>query len=78
MLTARMTGEFPGSPISARIEEAAKTDIVLVAVRWVDLERALGDLPAWDGRIVIDATDPVVFLDPDSPDAKDPNNPLAA
>ena len=59
-------------------KEAASADIVLVAVRWVDLERALGGLPAWGGRIVIDATNPVAFLDPNSPDAKDPNNPLAA
>jgi len=59
-------------------KEAASADIVLVAVRWVDLEKALGDLPAWNGRIVIDGTNPVAFLDPDSPDAKDPNNPLAA
>ena len=58
--------------------EAASADIVLVAVRWVDLETALGSLPAWNGRIVIDGTNPVAFLDPDSPDAKDPNNPLAA
>jgi len=60
------------------VEEAAKADIVLVALRWVDVERALGSLPAWNGRIVIDATNPVAFLDPDSPDAKDPGNPLAA
>jgi hypothetical protein len=43
-------------------------------VRWVDLEKALGGLPAWNGSIVIDGTNPV---DPDSPDAKDPSNPLA-
>jgi predicted dinucleotide-binding enzyme len=49
-----------------------------VAVRWVDLEKALGSLPAWNGRIVIDATNPVAFLDPNSAEAKDPNNPLAA
>src|SRR6266404_6372264 len=60
------------------VEEAASADIVLVAVRWVDLGKALGGLPAWNGRIVIDGTNPVQFLDPDSPDAKDPNNPLAA
>ena len=58
--------------------EAASADIVLVAVRWVDLEKALGGLPVWDGRIVIDGTNPVAFLDPNSPYAKDPNNPLAA
>ena len=28
--------------------------------------------------IVVDATNPVEFLDPNSPDAKDPSNPLAA
>jgi len=59
------------------VEEAASADIVLVAVRWVDLERALGSLPAWNGRIAIDGTNPVAFLAPDSPDAKDPSNPLA-
>lgn len=58
--------------------EAASADIVLVAVRWVDLEKALSGLPAWNGRIVIDGTNPVAFLDPDSAEARDPSNPLAA
>ncbi|PTT82629.1 NADP oxidoreductase, partial [Pelomonas sp. HMWF004] len=35
-------------------------------------------LPAWNGRIVIDGTNPVEFIDPASPDANDPTNPLAA
>ena len=59
-------------------EEAAGADVVLVAVRWVDLAKALSGLPAWNGRIVIDANNAVEFLDPDSADAKDPGNPLAA
>lgn len=29
-------------------------------------------------RIVVDATNPVLFLEPDSPDRKDRTNPLAA
>ena len=58
--------------------EAASADVVLVAVRWVDLEQALGGLPAWGGRVVIDATNAIEFLDPDSAAAKDPSNPLAA
>lgn len=58
--------------------EAASADLVLVAVRWADLGQALGGLQAWNGRIVIDGTNPVEFIDPDSPDAKDPSNPLAA
>jgi predicted dinucleotide-binding enzyme len=68
-----------GSSIKAgTIEEAAGSDIVLVAVRWVDLEKALGGLPAWNRRIVVDATNAVEFLEPNSPDRKDPTNPLAA
>ena len=65
--------------IKARtVEETANANIVLVALRWVDRPKALGGLPAWSGRIVIDATNPVAFLDPNSPDAKDPRDPLAA
>ena len=68
-----------GSTITAgTIEQAASADIVLVAVPWVALESLLGNLPAWNNRIVIDGTNPVLFLDPNSPDAKDPSNPLAA
>ena len=75
---ASLVGELGPSIKAGTVEEAASADIVLVAVRWVDLERALGGLPAWNGRIVIDGTNPVAFLDPDSPDAKDSSNPLAA
>ncbi len=59
-------------------EEAAAADVVVVAVRWVDVERVLSPLPPWNNRIVIDATNPVAFLEPNSPDANDPSNPLAA
>ncbi|MES2041181.1 MAG: NAD(P)-binding domain-containing protein [Pseudomonadota bacterium] len=61
------------------VEEAASADMVLIAVRWIDAEKVLGSLPAWNGRIVIDGTNPVEFFDPaTSPDANDPSNPLAA
>ena len=73
-----LVGELRPSIKAGTTKEAASADIVLVAVRWVDLEKALGGLPAWNSRIVIDATNPVAFLDPNSPDAKDPDNPLAA
>ena len=59
-------------------EVAASADIVIVAVRWADAEKVLRKLPAWDGRIVIDGTNPVLFLEPGSPETKDPSNPLAA
>src|SRR5882762_3224076 len=75
---AGLVKELGPSIKAGTVKEAASADIVLVAVRWVDLEKALGGLPAWNGRIVIDGTNPVAFLDPDSTEAKDPNNPLAA
>jgi predicted dinucleotide-binding enzyme len=63
-------------PVS--VADAALADTVLIALRWVDLESALRPLPAWNGRIVIDGTNPVAFLEPNSPEARDPQNPLAA
>ena len=75
---APLVKELGPSIRAVTVQEAAAADIVLVAVRWVDIGTALGGLPVWNGRIVIDATNPVEFLEPDSPEAKDPSNPLAA
>jgi predicted dinucleotide-binding enzyme len=41
-------------------QEAAQADVVVLAVPWEQLRAALSDLPAWNGRILIDATNPVV------------------
>src|SRR3954470_21499704 len=40
--------------------EAAQADVVFLSVRWEDVPGALADLPAWVGRILIDATNPVL------------------
>lgn len=75
---ASLIAELGVSIKAGTVEEAASADIVFAALRWTDAERVLSTLPAWNGRIVIDGTNPVEFLDPDSPDANDPANPLAA
>jgi hypothetical protein len=41
-------------------QEAARADVVFISVGWEQVRAALADLPAWDGRILIDATNPVV------------------
>jgi hypothetical protein len=41
-------------------QEAALADLVLVAVPWNRLPEALSGLPAWNERIVIDATNPLI------------------
>ncbi len=75
---AKLVQELGPTIKAGTTEEAAKADVVVLAVRWVDLKQALGGLPAWNGRIVVDATNPVEWIDPNSPDASDPSNPLAA
>lgn len=42
-------------------EQAAAASIVVVAVNWARISDALADLPAWNGRIVIDANNPVLL-----------------
>ena len=75
---AALVAETGPNITAGTVAEAAAADIVFAAIRWEDAERVLGALPAWNGRIVVDGTNPVAFLDPDSEDAKDPTNPLAA
>jgi predicted dinucleotide-binding enzyme len=40
-------------------EQAARAGIVFVAVNWTKLPAALGGLPDWGSRIVIDANNPI-------------------
>jgi predicted dinucleotide-binding enzyme len=75
---AALVEELGPSIKAGSVEEAAQADIVFAAVRWTDVEKVFSALPAWNGRIVVDGTNPVEFLDPNSPDASDPSNPLAA
>jgi predicted dinucleotide-binding enzyme len=75
---AGLVKELGPSIKAGTTEDAAKADVVIIAIRWADLKRVFGGLPAWKGRVVIDATNPVVWIDPNSPDANDPSNPLAA
>lgn len=75
---AKLVVELGPQINAVTIEEAAKADIVFLALRWADAQKVLGELPDWNGRIVVDGMNPVAWIDPNSSDAKDPNNPLAA
>lgn len=41
-------------------QQAAQADVVVLSVNWPHVPAALSDLPAWNGRILIDATNPVL------------------
>ncbi|MDB5801844.1 MAG: oxidoreductase [Rhodocyclales bacterium] len=49
----------PRTSVATR-EQAAQADVVMLAVPWLQVEAALSGLPPWKGRILIDATNPVV------------------
>lgn len=75
---AALVSEVGPSIKAGTVAEAARADIVIVAVRFEALETALAGLPKWNNRIVVDSTNAVAFLEPGSPEAQDPTNPLAA
>jgi 8-hydroxy-5-deazaflavin:NADPH oxidoreductase len=47
------------------LADAASADMVVLAVPWPEAERALADAPAWNGRILVDATNPFVSYKPE-------------
>jgi len=56
--------ELGSGASAATDEEAASLDYVLLAVPWKDVEAALRDLPEWNGRVLIDATNPFAETSP--------------
>src|SRR5262249_2201759 len=49
---------------AASVADAASLDYVLLAVPWPDVESVLKSLPAWNGRVLIDATNPFIETTP--------------
>ena len=63
--TLRRAVEKLGTSASAvPVRVAAAADIVVLAVPWSDVEQALAGLPAWQGRILVDATNPFLGTAP--------------
>ena len=54
-----LTGELGPSITAGTREQSAKADIVFIAVNWTKLPAALAGLPDWNGRIVVDANNPI-------------------
>jgi hypothetical protein len=47
---------FGANASAGTVAEAARADIVILAVGWEQVPAAVKDVPDWNGRIVIDAT----------------------
>jgi 8-hydroxy-5-deazaflavin:NADPH oxidoreductase len=62
--TLRQLAQELGSGITpVTVQEAAQADIVMIAVRSNQLRAALADLPDWNSRIVLDATNGLITRD---------------
>jgi predicted dinucleotide-binding enzyme len=55
---AGKVAELGDGASAATVEKAASLDYVLLAVPWPNIEDALRGLPTWNGRVLIDATNP--------------------
>jgi predicted dinucleotide-binding enzyme len=56
---AALVRELGPSITAGTREEAARADLVFVAVNWSKLPAALAGLPEWGGRVVVDANNPI-------------------
>jgi predicted dinucleotide-binding enzyme len=61
---AEVVAELGNGASAATVAEAASLDYVLFAVPWPNVEGALRGLPAWNGRVLIDATNPFTAYSP--------------
>lgn len=55
---ARIADAIPGDVRPASVAEAAASDLVVLAVPWPAVADVLADLPGWQGRVLVDATNP--------------------
>jgi len=53
---AELVGRLGANASAGTVAEAARADLVILAVGWDQVPKAVQDVPDWDGRIVIDAT----------------------
>jgi predicted dinucleotide-binding enzyme len=56
---AALTAELGPRITAVTVEEAARADVVFIAVQWSRIADAVRELPAWNGRIVIDANNAI-------------------
>ena len=61
---ADLVAELGPLASAATPAEAASADLVVLAVPWTKIAESVHDLPAWDGRVVVDATNQFVSVTP--------------
>jgi len=54
------TDELGSNAKASTVGEVARLQLVVVAIPWTDLSEAMGALPDWSGRVVIDANNHII------------------
>jgi len=57
-----------GNVKAGSVHDAAKAEVIFLAVPWKHLEQAVSGVSSWEGRIVIDPTNPIIMPDFQLPD----------
>lgn len=58
---AGLVRQLGGKARAGTRQEAAAADVVVLSVPWEQVPGSLSGLPAWNGRLLIDATNPVLL-----------------
>ena len=58
-----LVSELGTNARASTTHEAARLNIVFVAIPWTELSGAMNELPPWEGRIVIDANNHILGFD---------------
>lgn len=61
---SRVAAQLGAGASAASAREAALADMVLLAVPWLKVKATLATLLPWDGRILVDATNPFLQITP--------------
>ena len=67
---AQLVAKLGNGARAVTMDEAAKAPIVVLAIPWPKVEAALGKLPDWGGRILVDATNHFLLPSLDLADLK--------
>lgn len=57
---SKLVRELGPGIVAKTVRETSQADLVILAVPWEELPNILPDLSPWDGRVIIDATNPAI------------------
>lgn len=54
-----LLAEIPGSTAVSLAAAAGEAEVIILATPWTAIENVLAAVPSWDGKILVDATNPI-------------------